>query len=320
VDNPYQEQYLVTGVTGFQGGAVARLLAARGHRVRGLSRGSDASAPVIPAVSMMAGDLTKPADVHRAFEGITRASVMFPLEFDMETILTYAQNIADAARRVGVCQLVYNTGVVFPAELTPYAAFETRRAAETVLRNSGVPLVVIRPTIYLDNLFSPWNGPAIVNEGVIAYPVRDDRAVSWLAHDDLATATAAALDRDDLAGEVIDLGGREVVTGAEMATSFARVLGRDIRYLALDVDDFEAGLAQALGSESAAGVAGIYRWLNSEAGRNLFNVDPDIVQRRLGIELTPLFQWISSQPWEQWQTRNIRQSSHPEGVSGSQQQ
>jgi NAD(P)H dehydrogenase (quinone) len=309
----------VTGVTGFQGGAVAGLLAARGHRVRGLSRGSDASAPVVPAVTMMAGDLTNPEDVYRAFEGITRAYVTFPLEFDKETILTYAQNIADAARRVGVRQLVYNTGIVFPAELTPYPAFETRRAAETVLRNSGVPLVVIRPTIYLDNLFNPWNGPAVVNEGIIAYPVRDDQAVSWLAHDDLATATAAALDRDDLAGEVIDVGGREVVTGAQMAASFARALGRDIRYLAIDVDDFEAGLAPALGSESAAGVANIYRWLSSEAGRNLLNVDPDVVQRRLGIELTPLSQWISSQPWEQWQTSNIRRRSRPGDVSDNQQ-
>lgn len=263
---------------------------------------------------MVAGNLANPEDVHRAFEGITRASVVFPLTFDAETVLTYAQNVAEAARRAGVHQLVHNTGNPIPTELTPYAAFETRRNAEAVLRKSGVPLVVIRPTIYLENLFSPWNGPAIVNQGSIVYPVGDDRRVAWLAHADLAAATAAALDRDDLAGKVIDVGGRNVVTGAELAASFAKVLGREVRYLSLDIDDFEAGVAQALGSEAAAGAAGIYRWLSNEADRNLFNVDPDAVRRQLGIELTPLSQWISSQPWEQWRTDSIRQPHIHRGV------
>lgn len=296
----------MTGVTGYQGGAVARLLAARGHRVRGLSRGGDASVPAIPAVTTVSGDLANPEDVHRAFEGITRASVVLPLLFDMETITAYAQNIAEAARQAGVRQVVFNANSPIPAELTPHATFETRRNAEAILRKSGVPLVVIRPTTYLDNLFSPWNGPAIVNQGVMAYPVGDDRRVAWLAHADLAAATAAALDRDDLAGEVIDVGGREVVTGAELAAAFASVLGRDVRYLSLDVDDFEAGLAQVLGAESAAGAVGVYRWLSSEAGRDLLDVDPDAVQRQLGIEFMPLSQWISSQPWEQWQASGTR--------------
>lgn len=290
----------MTGATGFQGGAVARLLAARGHRVRGFSRSGGTSSPTIPSVAMTAGDLSNSEDVHRAFEGITHASVVFPLAFDSDIVSRYAQNVAEAARRAGVRQLVFNTSAPIPAELTPYAAFETRRVAEDVLRKSGVPLVVIRPTLYLENLFSPWNGPAIVNQGVIAYPVRGDRSVAWLAHSDLAAATVAALDRDDLAGEVIDIGGREVTTGDELAASFTSVLGREIRYLALDVGEFEAGLAQVLGAESAAGAAGIYRWLDSAAGRNLVDIDPAVTQRRLGIELTPLSEWISNQPWKQW--------------------
>jgi uncharacterized protein YbjT (DUF2867 family) len=255
---------------------------------------------------MTVGDLANPQDVHRAFEGITRAFVTFPLTFDTETVLTYTKNVAEAARRAEVRQLIYNTGTVIPEKLTPHAAFETRRNAEAVLRESGVPLVVIRPTIYLDNLFSPWNGPAIVNQGIVAYPVQDDRRVAWLPHTDLAAAVAAALHRDDLVGEVIDIGGRQVVTGAELAASFAGVLGRDIRYVALDIADFETGLSQVLGSESAAAVADHYRWISSEAGRNLLDVNADNVQRRLGIELTPLSQWISTQPWDQWKESSVR--------------
>src|SRR5205823_2783605 len=133
----------------------------------------------------------------RAFEGITHVSVVLPLTFDRETVLTYTRNIVEAAQRAGVHQVVYNTNIPIPQESTSHAAFETRREAEAVLRQSGLPVVVLRPTLYLDNLFSPWNGPALVNDGILAYPITEDQRVAWLSHSDLAAATVAALRRAD---------------------------------------------------------------------------------------------------------------------------
>lgn len=292
-----EDHYLVAGVTGFQGGAVARALVEDGQRVRGLSRGA---APAIPGVTMVPADLADRDAVLHSFEGVTHAAVVLPLTFDRETVLTYARNIAEAAVRCGVRRLVYNTNIPIPAEPTDHAVFETRREAEAIFRESGLPVVVLRPTVYLDNLFSPWNGPALVNQGVLAYPLPEDRRVAWFSHADLAAVTVAALRREDADGEIIDVGGRERVTGSELAACFSAAWGRPVDYLALSVDAFQGGLEQALGGEVAAGVAGVYRYAGKAAGRKMFDIDADTATRKLGVEPRPIAQWIEEQPWEQW--------------------
>ncbi|MDH6579330.1 NmrA family NAD(P)-binding protein [Kitasatospora sp. MAP5-34] len=299
-----QPKYLVVGAAGYQGGAVARLLAEGGHVVRGFARQPEAGRPEveIPGATIVYGDLGKPAEVRRAFEGITHASVVLPLVYDTETVLGFARNVAEAARAAGVRQVVYNANTRIPDGLTSHAAFETRRAAEEVLRQSGIPLVVLRPPVYLDNIFSPWTGPALVNDGVLAYPLPTGARVAWLSHRDLATATVAALGRPELLGRTIDLGGAEAVTGTELAAAFAKVLGREVGYLPLPAADFEAGLAQALGAGTAAGVAGVYHHAATEAGVDLLDGDPELVERTLGIRLTPVAEWIAAQPWEHWVT------------------
>jgi NAD(P)H dehydrogenase (quinone) len=296
-----EHRYLVTGATGRQGGAVARRLAALGRPVYGLSRSGD---EVGPGIHPVRADLAARDEVFRAFHGITHAAVTMPLVYDLETVITYAVNVAEAARAAGVRKLVFNTNTRLPAQPTPYAAYETRRAAETALRASGLPVVILRPTVYLDNLFSPWAGPALVNEGVLAYPLPADLGVAWVSHSDLAASVVAAMELDGLSGRTIAIGGPQAVTGPELAQAFADVLGREVVYRAVGVEEFESGLATVVGPDAAAGVSGVYRWAQAGLTPDLFGAHPSNVHRLLGTYPTPLTEWIAAQPWWQW-------SAHP---------
>ena len=260
-------------------------------------------------VSLVTGDLADPAAVREAFVGVTHAAVTLPLVYDAQTVTDYACNIADAARRAGVQQLVFNTNTCIPDEATPYPAYETRRATETILRDSGVPLVVLRPPVYLENLFNPGVGGALVNQNVLAYPLPADRRVAWLSHGDLAAAMVAALDRPDLVGRSVQFGGGEVVTGPELAEIFSGVLGRPISYRPLEVDAFQEGLAFALGGPAATGVAGIYRWVGQEAGRDLFDLDPATLPKALSVNPRPIAEWVAAQPWQQFAQQNQTEPS-----------
>ncbi|PSK66855.1 NAD(P)H azoreductase [Micromonospora sp. MH33] len=291
-------QYLVFGASGAQGGAVARNLVERGHPVRGFAHQGTESAD--PAVSLVTGDLADPDAVREAFAGVTHAAVTLPLVYDADTVAGYARNIADAARQAGVQQIVYNSNTCIPDDITPYPAYETRRAAEAILAESGVPFVVLRPPVYLENLFNPGVGGALVNQNVLAYPLPADRRVAWVSHDDLAAAMVAALDRPDLVGRSVQFGGGEVLTGPELAAIFSDVLGRPISYLQLEVDAFQEGLAFALGAEAAAGVSGIYRWVGQEAGRDLFDLDPATLPKVLNVTPTPVADWVAARPWQQF--------------------
>lgn len=294
----------VVGATGFQGGATARLLAERHHRVRTLSRKSDADRPELPGISVAGGDLGRYEDVRQLFAGATHAAVVLPLVYQAERVMTYAQHIAKAAREAGLRRLVYNANTRIPDRTTNVAAFETRRLAETVFRESlaqsGVEVVVVRPPVYLDNLFSPWNGPALVNEGVLAYPLPADAPTAWISHRDLAEAVYAALTVDGVAGRTFDIGGAQTLTGSELAAAFGQGLGRDVRYVPLEPGIFEQGLAQILGREAAAGVAGIYHYMASGAEPGLLAGDDGATAEALSVKPAPVDDWVARQPWQMW--------------------
>ncbi|MFJ2769018.1 SDR family oxidoreductase [Streptomyces sp. NPDC087300] len=300
----HRKHVLVTGANGFQGGAVARLLAGQGHQVRGLVRDeTKAAAAPVPGVTPFRGDLGSRQDLRAAFEGVTHAVVVMPLEYDLDVVTGYARDIADAAQEAGVRRLVYNANTPIPEGTTPYAGFETRRRAADALRAGPVPVVVVEPPVYLENLFSPWNGPALVNDGVLAYPLPAEQRVAWMSHDDLARVLARALDEDVPAGQILRVGGADVLTGPELAAVFGQALGREIRYLPLDVDRFEAGLAQVIGAPGAAGVAGIYHYVGAGDADGFLagtHSTPATVQTDLGVPLTPVAEWVRAQPWEQW--------------------
>ncbi|MGW4027823.1 SDR family oxidoreductase [Streptomyces sp. NPDC004838] len=294
----------VVGATGFQGGATARLLVERGHQVRTLSRRPEADRPELPGVSFGCGDLGRYEDVRQFFEGATHAAVVLPLVYQAEKVMRYAQHIAKAARESGVRRLVYNTNTRIPDRTTNVVAFETRRLAETVFREalarSGVELVVVRPPVYLDNLFSPWNGPALVGEGVLAYPLPADAPTAWISHQDLAEAVFAALTVDGIAGRVFDIGGCETVTGTELAERFTLGLGRPVRYVPLEPAVFEQGLSQILGTESASGVSGLYHYMGSGLEPDLMAGDRGCSAAALSVKPAPVGEWVARQPWHMW--------------------
>ncbi|WP_216853376.1 SDR family oxidoreductase [Phytoactinopolyspora halotolerans] len=302
-----QQLFLIIGASGAQGGAVARGLLRAGHRVRGLTRGrSERGTAALPdGVQPAVGDLADADQLMVAFEGVTHVSVTLPMVFDADVVASYVDNIAEAAAAAGVQRMVFNTGTGVPDTATDVPAFETRRAAAAALQASGVATVVLAPLVYLENLAAPWVAGPVVREGVLRYPLPAGLPVAWLSHDDLAAATVAALTSDGVEGGTVRVGGPDVVTGAELADEIGAVLGRDVTYVEQDVDEFERGLAYAVGADAAAGVASTYRWLATDDGaRSCGDWRGDacsaLVGKHAGITLTPLHDWVRARPWHGW--------------------
>jgi uncharacterized protein YbjT (DUF2867 family) len=110
-----------------------------------------------------------------------------------------------------------------------------------VLNWSGLPVVHIRPTSFLDNpLFTTLAARSIRENGTIALPFATGRT-SPVAVDDVARVVSTVL-RDPVPhiGHVYELTGPRSVDMTEMAEEFSRALGRPVSYVDVPLDRWRA--------------------------------------------------------------------------------
>lgn len=226
---------LVTGATGHQGGAVARLLLDKGHRVRALTRrpGSRAAANLHAAgADLYEGDLDDAASVQRAAEGADAFFLMAtPFEGGVEAELRQAQRGASAAASAGVKQLVYSS-VAGADRDTGIPHFDSKREVERYVQALGVPWTIVAPAFFMENLLGPTTLHGL-RAGTLSMPLPADRPLQMLALADLATFTRLVLERPgEFQGRRIDLASDQL-TGTEAAKVLAQLTRSAIGYAEL---------------------------------------------------------------------------------------
>jgi NAD(P)H dehydrogenase (quinone) len=287
---------LVHGANSAQGIPVVNLLLKEGYAVRVFVRNRDKAQVLFSErVEIHTGSLEDQDSLKQANEGIDQVFLILPLEYRFDVAITQGYNAIDAARNAGVKLLVFNTSTSIPKQTTDVNAFEIKRKVEQYLRESGVPYIILRPTIYMDNLAAPWSMPGIVHQNTIAYPLPPDIRISWISLNDAAAFAVAALERSELAGSTFDIGGPEAVNGKEIAELFTKALNCPFIYQQIPIDGFEQGLNQAFGKPTGTEIAKIYRWrvAHPEDGA----VDVGTVLHKLPVNLTAFNQWIQDFEW-----------------------
>ena len=181
---------------------------------------------------VIVGDLTDPRDVVGAITGADR---MF---FSMSVSPDYLQAtavICDVALEYGHLEVVVNMSQMTVSQMTLTSEGESRQhrlhyLAEHVLNWSGVPVVHVRPTAFLDNpMFTLFAGPSLRERNMLALPFGTGRT-SPIATSDVARVVAAVLvDPAHRIGDVYELTGPASLDIDGLADEYALGLGRPIR-------------------------------------------------------------------------------------------
>ncbi|MBK7284060.1 MAG: hypothetical protein IPI83_06490 [Sphingomonadales bacterium] len=69
----------------------------------------------------------------------------------------------------------------------------------------------------MDNLLTNWARPFIVNEGRYVYPHNPQLEANWISLDDVAKFMLASIERPDMEGAWINIGGPERLRGKQVA-------------------------------------------------------------------------------------------------------
>lgn len=178
--------------------------------------------------------------------------------------------------------------------LPPVAMVEANRAAERTVFSSGVPSVVLRPTIYLENPLHFALGE-MKEQGILSYPpLSRERKVSWTAQDDQATLAIEAMTAETVVGKSFDIASPEPLTGVEIAEKISRKMGREVRYEPLSPAQFGENMSRFAGAEAGKAVSEMY------AATDGLPPDGAIVNLKtvldvLPVKLTAVSEWIEKQ-------------------------
>jgi NAD(P)H dehydrogenase (quinone) len=248
---------LVTGASGYQGAAVVKELTQQGFVVKAMVHHNDSNL----SVEKVQASFDDAASLTKAFEGIEKVYLSFPLIFDEEKLLQFAANIVTAWKAREVKQFVFNTNLPVQNEKIGLIAFDAKLAIENYFDAAGLPYISLRPTLYLDNLSAPFLLPVINANSILPYPVPANKKIAWMSHYDLAKFVAAAFNHPELIGQKFDIGGKQLLSGEEMAASISAIAGRHIQFIPVSPDDFEAQIAPAFGAVTAKEISNIYRFV-----------------------------------------------------------
>ena len=302
----------VVGASGRQGMAQVRQALAAGYEVRALSRHADpfegARIEGVERVEVRPIDLYEPETYTAAFEGTDYIFYTHPLQARADRAVLVGE-VGKAGAAAGVKRVVWNTSSWIPDKPGDAHTYAGNTAGINALWRSGAPGTVFGSVLFMDNLLTNWARPFIVNESRYVYPHKPELEANWISLDDVARFMLASLERPDMEGAWINIGGPERLRGKEVATILSDTLGKPIKYDPCTPREFGDYLVRAAGDDMPAenreafadGIAAFYEY-NNTAPTTPFAVDMDHVYERfpeLEGKLEPMRKWTARQDWSE---------------------
>jgi len=247
--------YLITGAGGGVGSVsrrVVELLLESGEQVRAMVHRDDERAEQLRVLGaqVVVGDLTRAGDIVDAVDGARR--MFFNMSVSPDYLRATAEVCAVCLER-GQLDVIVNMSQMTVTQMTLTSTDESHHQrlhwlAEHVLNWSGLPVIHVRPTAFLDNpLFTVLAAPAIRDRGVLALPFGTGRT-SPIAAADVARVVAALLhDPADRIGNVYELTGPQVLDVDGLAAQYGRALGRTVAGEDVPYDEWQREVLAPIG-------------------------------------------------------------------------
>ena len=244
------EPILVTGAAGRVGGvggAVARELLRRDLPVRAMVRRDDERADALRLIGadVVVGDLTRSEDVARALAGCRRMyfgmSVSAPYLEASVTAAAVARERGDLEVFVNISQMTVSQMSL--TNMTDSLQQRQHWLAEEVLNWSGLPVVHVRATVFLQTFFFlDWAAESIARNGTIRLPFGTGRTSPVDARDVAEVIAAILASPSSHVGKVFELTGPQSMDMRALAAEYSAALGRTITYVDIPFEQWRGEL------------------------------------------------------------------------------
>ena len=222
-----RDPVLLTGATGYIGGRLLDRLEQADRRVRCLTRRPEALAErVAVGTQVVVGDLLDRQSLASAMDGVQTACYLVHSmgasgnfeDLDRRAAINFAQ----AARAAGVGRIVYLGGLGSGEDLSAHLA--SRQEVGDILRGSGVATIELRASIVIGSGSASFETVRALVERLPAIPAPRwvETAAQPIAIDDVIDYLVAALTFDHAASTIVEIGGNDRVSYADVMREYAR--------------------------------------------------------------------------------------------------
>lgn len=224
---------LLTGATGYIGARLAPRLLECGYRVRVLVRDPQRlnGRSWQKDVEIAPGDVLKPQSLTAAMQGVSFAyylihSMAGNHDFHNRDLIA-AQNFADAARAAGVQRIIYLSGLGQEADENLSAHLRSRQQTGAALRQSGVPVTELRAAVIVGSGSLSFEMIRHLTERLplMVVPRWANTRIQPIGIREVLAYLIDALETPESAGEILEIGGADVLTYADMMQQYAEVRG-----------------------------------------------------------------------------------------------
>lgn len=234
--------FAITGITGKVGGAVARRLLAAGQPVRGVVRDvTRAGAWAERGCELATARMEDASSLTAAFEGAKGVFILPPSEFDPEPGFPEARAVIDAVSTAIVKARPEKVVCLstIGAQAHESNLLTQRTLMEQALCEMPMPVTFLRPGWFMEN--AAWDVASARDDGVIASYLQPlDKPVPMVGTADVGRVAAELLQQTWSGVRVVELEGPRRVSPNDLASTFARVLGRPVRAEVVDRQTWEA--------------------------------------------------------------------------------
>lgn len=237
IDDPRNDdEVLVFGATGQQGGAVARALLSRSRTVRAMVRDPEASAAralVADGAIVVRGDFNDLSSVRNAIAGVEGVFSVQPNSGSLDSRITDEEEVhigklvADLAVEAGVKHLVYSSASIVSGGPTGIANLDTKWVIEDHIRSLDIPSTIVRPATFMELLAFPY----FWSDGyTLSFFAGPERPIELIAADDIGKVVAGVFEaRDRFVGTSLNIAGDEVA-GVDIGAAMSRVVDSPVSY------------------------------------------------------------------------------------------
>jgi uncharacterized protein YbjT (DUF2867 family) len=259
---------LVTGATGNVGSAVLGNLGTTEVNLRTLAH-DEAKAQSLKdrGVEAVVGDFLEPETLIPALQGVSTVLLITPIHPEQ---VTQASNVINAAKDSGNDPRIVRLSVHQASHEAPSRNSRQHAQIEDEVRSSGLPYTLLRPTTFMQNTLA--TARTVASEGKIYQPFKDGK-LGMIDARDIGEVAAKVLTEEGHEGKVYTLTGPAAISFYEVAEALSEVLGKEVRYVNIPLEDAKRAMLNIGLSEWRADVLIEYAKAHSEGYSNFTTED-----------------------------------------------